>query len=54
MRVHTGEKPNECNICHKKFCDNSKLTRYKRIHSGETPYIINVISVKSYLLITVL
>ena len=35
--VH-GEKLFICNICQKKFLDNSKLRRHSLVHSGEKPY----------------
>ena len=33
-----GEKLFICNICQKKFLDNSKLRRHSLVHSGEKPY----------------
>ena len=37
MIIH-GEKLFICNICQKKFLDNSKLRRHSLVHSGEKPY----------------
>ena len=30
-----GEKPNQCNICSKRFTFKTTLTSHLRIHSGE-------------------
>jgi uncharacterized Zn-finger protein len=32
MRIHSGEKPFECEICEKKFAQRSGLTMHKKIH----------------------
>ena len=43
--VH-GEKLFVCNVCQKKFLDNSKLRRHSLVHSGEKPYACPVCSKK--------
>jgi len=32
QRVHSGEKPLECHICHKRFSESSNLSKHKRTH----------------------
>ncbi|ENN77393.1 hypothetical protein YQE_06218, partial [Dendroctonus ponderosae] len=41
-RIHSGEKPYECEFCKMKFSRSGILTRHRRIHTGEKPYICNI------------
>ena len=38
MRMHSGEKPYECNICFKRFPKKQNLEGHMRSHTGEKPF----------------
>ena len=42
MRIHTNEKPYECDVCDEAFRDSSTLKRHVRIHTNEKPYECDV------------
>lgn len=37
-RVHTGEKPFECDICHQRYSTKSNLTVHRKKHSNEVEF----------------
>ena len=42
VRIHTNEKPYECDVCEKRFSDSGNLKRHMRIHTNEKPYECDV------------
>ena len=38
VKIHTGEKPYQCNECDKTFAYDSGLKSYMRNHTGERSY----------------
>ena len=42
MRIHTNEKPYECDVCERRFTQSQHLKAHKRIHTNEKPYECDV------------
>ena len=38
LKIHTGVKPYECNLCKKTFSENGSLTTHKRTHTDDKLY----------------
>ena len=46
MRIHTNEKPYECDVCEKRFRQSGTLQKHMRIHTNEKPYECDVCEMK--------
>ena len=53
MRIHTNEKPYECDVCEKRFRQSGDLQRHKRMHTNEKPYECDVCEKTVYAIVVV-
>ena len=42
QRIHSNEKPYQCDVCNKKFTEKGIIVKHHRIHSNEKPYQCDV------------
>lgn len=44
--MFTGEKPHQCDTCHKRFSSTSNLKTHRRLHSGQKPFACDLCHAK--------
>ena len=54
MRIHTNEKPYECDVCEKRFRESGHLKVHMRIHTNEKPYECDVVREALYYVLVIL